>query len=460
MKKFIALLISIFLVTTVSATNIQQFDRSNSITFEMVEDTRLQNSHVKNRYKYLYNLGLSYVDTPLVVKNQSNSQQLDTIVDNITSLHFGAAIYLKPNLQIAAGSAYSYFENNQNKKIHGFQDITLKLKYRLISRKLSAFTIMPIATIPTKAGTTETIDSNGASFGKVNLLSNNKFGLGIFAIYERLFKKMQMSLNLGYKINDGAEFKDNSGTVQIDKTQIIVTSLGVYIPTHKKLGINLEFIRNWTAPFINDDINPSEFFAGISSALTRQNVLFLGAGFGNLFSSSDGNDFRLVGGMKYTPNYGSYERKEIIQDNIENVNANYIIESDEEIKCKTPKLFGSTNSMTVLFDNNSHTLKSSQINKINKILNTVQGRFSEVNSVQIVGHTSTSASTKYNQELGQKRASAVKTLLVKAGVQSDIITWSSEGEILTLKKGDQELANKVNRRAEVLFDLKQRQNCY
>jgi len=63
-------------------------------------------------------------------------------------------------------------------------------------------------------------------------------------------------------------------------------------------------------------------------------------------------------------------------------------------------------------------------------------------STQIVGHSSTPGSKKYNQRLSQKRAESVKKLLVKEGVEASRIEAIGRGEREPIKGG-----NRKNRRA-------------
>lgn len=75
------------------AVNILQFTRSNSLTFEMLEDTRLPNSHVYNDYDMIFTLGESWVKSPLVFKNSANSIQIDEVIEEMYSTHLGFGLY-------------------------------------------------------------------------------------------------------------------------------------------------------------------------------------------------------------------------------------------------------------------------------------------------------------------------------------------------------------------------------
>jgi len=365
---FLLAIVALTYSTPTFAVNVQQYSRSNSLTFEMIEDARLSSSHVINHYKWLFNLGVSYVDQPLVIKNSENTEQLDSIVDSMRSLHLGAAYYIKPYWQIAMNTSVSHFENNLDQTFTDFQDIDIRTKLRLYNGRLDAFTVMPTASIPLKGGETE-IRNNATppeSYGRDQLLSDTGFGLGLFAIYERLFRHFQVSLNLGYRYNSEAKFVDTSGTTQIDKTQVLTAGFGIYYPFHKKVGLNVEFLSNHTAPFFNSNVNPSEIYVGLSTGLLKNIHAFAGAGFGNFFSSIDGNDYRIVAGLKLTP--GTKPKKDYSQlKQVVNIKPERIIE-DQKGFCDGAYLFKNTNSVTVLFPNDSSTISKKQQGDLLKIM--------------------------------------------------------------------------------------------
>ncbi len=462
-KKSIELLSLVFLLffsaIKVNAVNVQQFSRSNSLTFEMIEDARLSSSHVLNHYKWLYNLGFSYVDHPLTIKNSQNTEQLDHVIDSMMSVHLGAAVYLKPYWQISANTSFSFFDDNNNNKKNNFQDLELKSKIRLYDGRRSAFTIMPLITVPFKGGRTLVTDNASPQkvYGSDYLLSDSGLGAGLFLIYEHLFKSFQVSFNLGYRFNDKAKFIDNTGYTQIDKTQVLTTGLGIYFPFHDKIGLNLEYISNFTAPFFNNDINPNEFFIGLSSGLRTNIHGFVGAGFGNIFDSSDGNDYRVIAGIKFTP--GATGKKEYTEKGI---NKPIRIIKDSENFCKGAYIYPSKNSIVILFENDSDQISKDQIIKINEALVTYKERQKDVLAIEILGHTSTSASFEYNKNLGLRRAKNIEKLFKVNGVDtSKIRKVSSFGEESLLNQSETREADTVNRRVEINFILDDKfEGCY
>ena len=67
----------------------------------------------------------------------------------------------------------------------------------------------------------------------------------------------------------------------------------------------------------------------------------------------------------------------------------------------------------------------------------------------IVGHTDSTASDKYNQKLSEKRAQMVKTMLIDQGVTADRLTASGKGETTPVASNKTKQGRAENRRIEV-----------
>ncbi len=452
-KSFILIIFFTYL-PFVYAVNVQQFSRSNSLTFEMIEDARLSSSHVINHYEWLFNLGISYVDEPLTIKNSDNSKQIDSIVSSMQSIHLGAAYYLKPWWQLAINTSLSNFENNLDKTITEFQDIDLKSKFRIYDSKKNAFTLMPVLSIPLNGGETAILDKANPpeNYGTDEVLSDSGLGYGLFLIYEHLFRYFQVSFNLGYKLNSDAKFVDNLGVIHIDKSEVLTAGIGAYLPVHKKIGLNIEYLQNFTNPIFSGDVNPAELFFGASGGLKENIHGFIGIGFGNFFSDNDGNDFRVVAGLKFTPGTLSKDIKQ--NSNKYKSKPTKIVEDYKKDLCKKAYLFGDSNAITILFKNDSSIISNIQKNRLETIIRTVRDRDFDIQSIKIFGHTSTVGSTQYNKELGLRRAKKIQSFLTERDVSShkiEIITSLGENELL---EPESEIENKkVNRRTEIHFKL-------
>jgi len=97
------------------------------------------------------------------------------------------------------------------------------------------------------------------------------------------------------------------------------------------------------------------------------------------------------------------------------------------------------------FDSEELTTESRML--IREVLQTVKQRaFSDV---AVIGHTDTMGSTARNFELGRKRANAVRTLLIGAGLNRSSIEIKSFGESSLLVKTANDVFEPRNRRVDV-----------
>jgi len=232
-----------------SAINVQQFSRSNSLTYETLEDSRSQVGHVQNDYKWLGTIGYSFVNEPLVVKNSDNSQQRSSILSDLQTIHFGFAYYFTPRFQLGLTGGYSFFDDSESKNQSVLNDVDVKAKFRVFQSDRFTFGLMPTLTIPLDNKEFEIEDSNGNRFGKQSLLSDNSFGFGLRLLGEWTFKRLQLIANLGYRYSEDAKFTDRTGFVHIDMQNQLYTGLGAYIPVNQNWGFNAEFTRLWSLPF-------------------------------------------------------------------------------------------------------------------------------------------------------------------------------------------------------------------
>lgn len=69
--------------------------------------------------------------------------------------------------------------------------------------------------------------------------------------------------------------------------------------------------------------------------------------------------------------------------------------------------------------------------------------------VVVVGHTDTTGTGELNLELGQRRADAVRRILIDAGVSPDVIESRSHGEADPLVRTRDETPEPANRRVEI-----------
>jgi OOP family OmpA-OmpF porin len=102
--------------------------------------------------------------------------------------------------------------------------------------------------------------------------------------------------------------------------------------------------------------------------------------------------------------------------------------------------------LQIYFDFDKSKLSNLNVREIQKFI------FKNTNITKeyiIVGHTDTKGTDKYNQLLSLKRAEAVKSILVKIGIESQNIKVFGKGESDLKIKTKDEIAHPANRRAEI-----------
>ncbi len=90
-------------------------------------------------------------------------------------------------------------------------------------------------------------------------------------------------------------------------------------------------------------------------------------------------------------------------------------------------------------------------NAINRILDI--GEFCQVQSIRVVGHTDTSGSRAYNQQLSERRAADAREELVRQGINPAIISSEGKGETELFVQTPDGTKEQLNRRTEVLINL-------
>ena len=104
-------------------------------------------------------------------------------------------------------------------------------------------------------------------------------------------------------------------------------------------------------------------------------------------------------------------------------------------------------SYIVFFDFDKSSLTSDAVNVIGNLQQAVSG--TKNNVYQLVGHTDSSGSNKYNAKLSQKRANAVKSKMVSMGIPAESISANWKGESSLLVPTKDGIKEPQNRRVEI-----------
>ncbi len=109
-------------------------------------------------------------------------------------------------------------------------------------------------------------------------------------------------------------------------------------------------------------------------------------------------------------------------------------------------LFGKSGLEPVYFDYDSFTLRPDAIATLNKNAELIKQTSSI--AIQVAGHCDERGTQEYNLALGEKRAQAVRSFLVQAGVAGNRLVTISYGEECPAVQGTGEAVWAKNRRAE------------
>lgn len=101
----------------------------------------------------------------------------------------------------------------------------------------------------------------------------------------------------------------------------------------------------------------------------------------------------------------------------------------------------------VTFDSNSTGVRPGLISEINRVASVLNQYPATL--VRIEGHTDSVGSASYNMNLSNRRANAVKNLLLQRGVADSRIEVLGFGETMPVASNDNEAGRQKNRRVEI-----------
>jgi outer membrane protein OmpA-like peptidoglycan-associated protein len=105
-------------------------------------------------------------------------------------------------------------------------------------------------------------------------------------------------------------------------------------------------------------------------------------------------------------------------------------------------------AFTLYFGEDRDALSSEDEAKLPGIFSAIQQRRST--AISVIGHTDTTADPQYNYQLGLRRAQAVAAILRARGVDGSAISIESHGEADPAVKTERGVAERLNRRVEVV----------
>jgi len=109
-----------------------------------------------------------------------------------------------------------------------------------------------------------------------------------------------------------------------------------------------------------------------------------------------------------------------------------------------------TLSGSVLFASNQSTLLPAAQNRLNQVADALMK--TKERKLTVEGHTDSQGSTSYNQELGQKRADAVRSYIIARGYSGDLIQAQGIGEERPVADNTSPEGRANNRRVEIVVE--------
>lgn len=115
-----------------------------------------------------------------------------------------------------------------------------------------------------------------------------------------------------------------------------------------------------------------------------------------------------------------------------------------------PKVVTKTVSLKAgaLFDVNSDALKPTGQDELNRLASQLKS-MSEIQNIQITGHTDSSGAEAYNQQLSERRAMSVKNYLVDQGIPASTMSTMGMGESSPVASNASRDGRAQNRRVEL-----------
>ena len=265
-----------------ASVNIQSFSPAVNSTYTLTEDALLDvapSDPSWNGSRLYFSAQYNWLQNPLVAVNPDRTQRVDTLVNNLNTVDLTLGLFASPSVAFGFDVPLNLINLPGQSGQFASGDMKVFTKVRLTdAHSMIAVSLIPEIFLPT---------------GDPNLnLSDGGLGTALLIAFEHDFGGVLASANVGYRYSPNASFED------LAYTQRIPMALGLYIPTSRSFGFNLEGAGAITVPF-NSSNNPGEFYAGFKAGFSQTASLNVGGSVGSL-DSTGGNNARVIVGMKFS----------------------------------------------------------------------------------------------------------------------------------------------------------------
>lgn len=397
------------LVTTQAAAsvNIQNFNHSNSFGFESLNSLLVDDSDVHVVKSYSLNVAYTFNSKPLEMKNLANNVTVRTVIDELQVLHLGGQYRFSDKVSLGVMTGIVGVKPANGSTSWKPQDTQIELNYTFYKATDWALGIIPFVTAPTG--------------DKDSYLSDESVGYGALLMSQFRLGTWNFVAGLGYRFADKAV---DAIDPLFNLRERMILELGLLKPLTAHWDLLVEFKREFKLPMGND-LNPNELFLGGRYAAHRDLGVFLGLGSGDLTSTNTG-DIRAHAGIKYAPQV--------------------------KVVCRMVPERPDPFKIVLGFQHNAEDSDTAEL--ISRLQNYVEKNRQEMQTVRVVGHTSSVGTHEYNDQLSLRRAKSVTSLLFKSGLPPELLKSEGHGERELLDKANNDKAHTINRRVEVTAELK------
>ncbi len=375
------------------AFNAQSFKFSQSFETVMVEDAiHSEHTHLAEDHPWMLGVSYNYVYNPLIVISEDRDTFLDSLIRNYQTWDFNFTRRIEFTKSLISHLHIRTTWNNlklREQEVSSFGDTQLGLKLRLGEWDNSAFAIMPFVDLPT---------------GDVDeFTGDDSIGTGVLGAYEYHMMRHHFYFNLGYRWAKEARYQN------INLSSRVIAGAGWVYDWTRKWATTLEWKGEYGTNFDKDQ-NPSDVLANLKYGISDSVNLFAGAGLGGINfdgkDNTDSNDFRVLAGLKYSPEQPirtvtKYKTRTKIK----------VIEKENERILRERLL--------ILKGVKFHLDKDTLTERSKVILEIAGDALKEfdkyIDYVEVEGHTDSQASAAYNKDLSQRRAARVVEFLVSQG---------------------------------------------
>ena len=373
-----------------ASVNVQNYTSAANSTYTLTEDAMLEiapQDSVWRGSRMFFSANYNWVNDPIIEFNSQHTNRTDTLIDSMQTLDLTFGYFLARNLSLNASAPINLVHVPGTGNQFALGDSRVFGKWRLTGDgAIVAISLIPELRLPT---------------GENNLfLSDGSVSPGMSIAFEHDFGLVRAAANVGYRYAANARFRD------INYTQRLPMSLGLFAPLGPRWGINVE--ANGAVVLPRDRFNnPGELYTGARYQWNRELAVLSGVGFGT-FNNEAGNDLRLSMGIRFSPMPAERAMPvtPVIAPIAKVAPVPRVVFTPKEIQLNEE----------VKFHHNSAVLTESGKSLLDEVANVMKKNHQSYKKILVEGHTNELGSYPYNQTLSERRAESVREYLSSRGI--------------------------------------------